>query len=312
MENKNQIDTEENLKKNITKNITPLIKIINKELKQFSIEDVINMIFDLSAKRQKENNKNIDFGDNYLLSTEKQEKEFLSDSDDNTILRLKIFVQILLDKYGEDSLINELYNSLGFEDNEKNENDSEKVNKCDFSNLEENIDINKNLENEKTPKKIRSKSSIPSSKGKDENNSIKIDKITDHIISLKEESSRDIIGHLHKNKLGHIYLFYPSYEYKNTFKIEMKKIVDNKNKILFLCEMNDCSAYGVFDILSNNFTLRAKHSLCYTDHKHCQIEKKKKNQEKSDNFVLVIKTFAKLKSYDALIFIGNSLCELSN
>lgn len=276
---------------------------VQEELKKFPKEDVINILFELLDKKE---NKNYEEQQN--LSSSENDTIF-SKSDKHTLCKLQVFIQVLLEKYGEEEIVNLLFknyinsNILWSNNNTKNTNENKilkrKTKKNNFFN-DNNLNINKFKKKKikSLPKKIIA------------NNSIKLGNINGHLTNSKDMKKKVIKGLLHKNKLGNTFLFYPSSDKDSMTDIENSEKLKNNIEIIFKCELDNCSGYGRFNLNNKSFELIEPHSFCYSDHIHCDTNKVNHFKKINDNYMSLIKTFSKMKSMDALIFDGNELYEL--
>lgn len=273
-----------------------LNKEVIEELKKFSKEDIINIFFDLEANDEVEGNKY-----NGKLKEEKEKNEYIfSNSNKNNLCKLNAFIQVLREKYMEEEIINFLYNNLINFDLFQKDFDQKKVEENNIFLNKKSKNINHQENNLKLKKRLKFKIIH------------KNDIIIDNLLNI-DNQRKDILGLMHKNEKEQIYLFRPLDLAENN-QIEEKfpkEKLNNSNEILFKCEMNNCPAYGICDILNKKFKLCENHLFSYKEHK---INRKlqKKIMRIDENIHLMKTTFEKLKSDNALILNGSKLYELIN
>ena len=88
---------------------TPFETIIHKDLSKYHIEDVINMFFAFTEK--------IDLN---ITNPKSNKVEFLSYRNKNEQQSLKILIEVLVDNYGEECIIKELYKYIFVDKFKKN------------------------------------------------------------------------------------------------------------------------------------------------------------------------------------------------
>ena len=288
----------------------PLEDIINNNFSMFKMEDIIHIFF--SIKEQ---------DNNLIHNIETNCSEELCYINKNTLLQLKIFIEVLRENYDDDSIIKELYKYLFYEKAKNQVLQSKKLYK----------------------KKNRSKNEITACKGNDlnaKNKEIyyplvqqkrkKLKSIGQNFIKIKnywlipiksnysnnlikeEYIPKDIIGYLYKNEFNQIYIYYPILEENNLLSDSMNNIIKDKNKILFLCELysieneNDrCNSYGVFDLATNYFSHGAIHSKIFNAHQHSQIFNYNNSLMEKDELTDIISKFYEMKIKEALIIKEN-------
>ena len=291
-------------KKDLKKNKKPLEDIINNNLSQFNKEDIIHIFFFLKENENKLiKNKNINF------------PEALSYINKYIKIQLKIFLEVLCENYNEENIINELYKIIFFKkiDNSilqekciNKENLTEKEKKAIKNN--NNIYKKKNYTSLKKKTKRKRKESITHSIKIKKNWIIPIKSSFSEIPLKEEEISQNIIAYLYKNNSNDIFIYYPIFEQNNFTNDNMNKIIEDKNKILFVCELNrneiikdKCNSYGIYNLETMDFSLGAKHSKTIEEHK-ISIKSKLNSQfsKKNELFDIYLK-FSKMKIKGALI-----------
>ena len=308
MENKvsNQLNDNQNLKKNIK----PLEDIVKNNLSQFKNEDIIHIFFSLNNQNIFIDNQNFDF------------PEALKFIKNNTKVQLKIFLEVLSENYENDNIISELYKKIFIGNNDNSYLQQKYINKINKAKQREkkkesiiNDNYNQNnYINFPKKKKRKSEKSILDNNIKIKNNWIIPLKssFSGMGISLKEgDISKNIIGYLYKNKSNHIFIYYPIFEQNIFINDNMNKIIEDKKKILFLCELyiNDrikhrCNSFGIYDMETMNFSMGGRHSKSIEEHENSRklklneyYNQYKKNSELFD----IIAQFSTMKISGALI-----------
>jgi hypothetical protein len=124
---------------------------------------------------------------------------------------------------------------------------------------------------------------------------------------------KNIIGYFYKNNFNNVFFYYPIFE-KSHFLVNdnTKKILEDKNKILFVCEMykneqenNRCNSFGIFDLYSMEFSLFSKHSKNIKIHRHSIETKINKKCRNIDEIMEIISQFCSNKIKGALIIKEN-------
>lgn len=250
------------------KNKRPLEKIIRETFSQFKIEDIMHVFFSLIENK------------NDLIINDINTFEVLSNIDKNIEFQLKIFLEVLRENYEEQYIIQEFYKYL-FNVNIKNDKN---VNK-NYISLEKNGKMKK----KEYFKKIKNNLIIPiKSKFK---------------LSLKDK--KNVIGFLYKNK-NNIYFYYPIQEQNIFLNENMKKIIEDTKKILFVCikylpenENNIINSYIIYDLERMDFSFRKIHSSDMNDYLHSI--KIKYEFELKDEIMEIIPDFLKMNINSALI-----------
>ena len=309
-----KIDDNANSNNNIKeeREIRPLSEIIEKYLSQFKIEEAINIFFSLKENDKKSNkNKKI----NYEKSLSRIEK--------NTKFQLQIFVEVLRENYDDQCIIKELYkylfinaqkNSLMFE--EEN-NDKENSQNEEFKKEESDNHIKKLEEKDYifilNKGKIKKKKLLENVIQIDNNWIIPSNSSYFDFLLNKNKIRKNIIGYLYKDNSNNIFFYNPIIEQNNLIKNEnLKKIIENKNKLLFVCELflnenknNRCNSYGIYDLNTMDFKLGAPHSKDNDDHPHSLKTKYKDNGIIIDEIMEVIFYLSNMEKNGALIFNDN-------
>ena len=290
-------------KKDLKKNKKPLEEIINNNLSQFNKEDIINIFFFL---KENENNliknKNINF------------PEALSYINKNIKIQLKIFLEVLCENYDEENIINELYKIIFFKNSDNSILQEKYINKENLTEKEKkpiknnNICKKKNYISLKKKTKRKKKESLTHSIKIKKNWIIPIKSSFSEIPLKEEEISQNIIAYLYKNNSNDIFIYYPIFEENIFTNDNMNKIIEDKKKILFVCELNrneqikdKCNSYGIYNLETMDFSLGAKHSKTIEEHK-ISIKSKLNSQfsKKNELFDIYLK-FSKMKIKGALI-----------
>ena len=291
-------------KKDLKKNKKPLEDIINNNLSQFNKEDIIHIFFFLKENENKLiKNKNINF------------PEALSYINKYIKIQLKIFLEVLCENYNEENIINELYKIIFFKkiDNSilqekciNKENLTEKEKKAIKNN--NNIYKKKNYTSLKKKTKRKRKESITHSIKIKKNWIIPIKSSFSEIPLKEEEISQNIIAYLYKNNSNDIFIYYPIFEQNNFINDNMNKIIEDKNKILFVCELNrneiikdKCNSYGIYNLETMDFSLGAKHSKTVEEHKISIKSKLNSQISKKNELFDIYSKFSKMKIKGALI-----------
>ena len=307
MENKisNQLTDTQNIKKNKK----PLEDIVNNNLSQFKNEDIIHIFFSLKNQNTLINNKNIDF------------PEALKYIKNNTKVQLKIFFEVLSENYENENIINELYKKIFFKNNDNSILQQEYINKIKeekHKRKKEERQINNNIYKQKNyitfPKmrKRKREESIMNNNIKIKNNWIIPLKSSFSGISLNDEKiSKNIIGYLYKNKCNHIFIYYPIFEQDIFPNDNINKILEDKNKILFVCELyknerieDRCNSYGIYNLETMEFSLGARHSKNIKEHNNSrkiQLNQKYNQYNKDSELFDIILQFSTMKIRGALI-----------
>ena len=282
------------------KSLKPSLEdIIKNNLFQFKIEEVIHILFSLK------DNKN-EFM-NY--------SQTLSFINKNTEFQLQIFLEVLNEKFGKENIIKEIYKYL-FTQKEsplienKNNNHIEKLekeqekkfkttNKKYFINpIKKNIKIDE-ISQDKI--KIKNKWII----------SIK-SKFLENFLITQNKIENNIIYYLYKNDLNNIFLYIPIFEANNYLNDNFKKIIEDNNKILFICEHYKnrnknirCNSYGVYDLYRKDFVLAELHSNFREDHPY-RIKTKNKNKYiNKEEIMEIFEYFSKIQLKEVLIIKEN-------
>ena len=310
MENKDSSQLNDN--QNLKKNIKPLEDIVKNNLSQFKNEDIIHIFFSLKNQNILIDNKNFDF------------PEALKYIKNNTKVQLKIFLEVLSENYENDNIISELYKKIFIGNNDNSylqQKYINKINKEKHSEKRKERHINNNNDNQNNyinfPKKIKRKreKSIVHNNIKIKNNWIIPLKssFSGMGISLNEEEdiSKNIIGYLYKNKSNHIFIYYPIFEQNIFTNDNMNKIIEDKKKILFVCELfinerikDRCNSYGIYNLETMNFSMGGRHSKSIEEHENSRKVQLNDyyNQYNKDNELFdIISQFSTMKIRGALI-----------
>ena len=125
----------------------------------------------------------------------------------------------------------------------------------------------------------------------------------------KDEMANNILGYLYKNTFNNIFFYYPILE-QNHFILNdnTKKILEDTNKILFVCELykneeetNRCNSFGIFDLYTLEFSLFAMHSKDIKEHPHSIKMKNNKKCMNKDEIMNIISQISKKKIKGALL-----------
>ena len=288
--------------------LRPLDDIINNNLSNFELADVINIFFEINKNKTE-----------YKEFQELDYPGSLSSIKQNIYVQLKIFFNVLMKKYDEQDIINVLYEYF-LKKSKEAENASIKDKNKEITPKENCKKIKKSVNKKKcvktsylqinTKKTRRKRQKIMEYKTKIKNNLIIPIKSEFPLTSLNEEDkAQNIIGYLYKNNYNHIFIYYPIFEEKNFINDNMNKILKDKNKILFVCELfnteeedNKCNSYGIYDLDKRDFSLGAIHTKSFKEHPH-SIKKKIKNTPVNQNqeIMEIINNFSKMKTKGALI-----------
>ena len=306
MENKDNTKSSiMNIEINQKKCKKPLEDIIKNNFSVFKMEDVIHIFFSIQGK---ENNFIPNIQSNYL--------EGFCHINKNTLLQLRIFLEVLRENYDDESIIKEFYKYLFYEKKKDKEFQSKKTNKKEnlskdeIKSSENDELIIKNDEIDYPLIKKKRKNKTP------EHNFIKIKK--NWIIPLKsnyskmklkeEDTSKNIVSYLHKGNFNQLYIYYPIEKENILYNDDMNNIIKDKNKILFTCELyakeneNDrCNSYGIFDLATKVFSLGGLHSKDCNVHPLSQKLKKNNNLPPKNELMEIILRFSKMKMKGALI-----------
>ena len=299
-------NNEKNL--NIDMNIkskTPFEYIINNYLSQFQIQDIINFFFFFTENEKKLKRKEENINEN-----KDSPYDILSFINKNNQVSIRAFLEVLRENYGDECIIKELYKKLI---------DESPNNNSFLQNIEINKEIinidTKNISTKRLSRKIARKKHYNTliNKIKVKNNWIIPLESTLSNISLKEDEIQiKIVGYLQKSKFNHIFLFYPIFKKNNYISDKLNEIIQDNNKILFVCEMyqnqnqnNRCNSYGIFDLSKMNFSLGAKHSKRKNQHPHSKKLKIKDKSTKEDELIETIIQFKKMSINGALIIKEN-------
>ena len=290
-------------KKDLKKNKKPLEEIINNNLSQFNKEDIINIFFFL---KENENNlikdKNINF------------PEALSYINKNIKIQLKIFLEVLCENYDEENIINELYKIIFFKNTDNSILQEKYINKENLTEKEKkaiknnNICKKKNYISLKKKTKRKKKESITHSIKIKKNWIIPIKSSFSEIPLKEDEISQNIIAYLYKNNCNDIFMYYPIFEENIFTNDNMNKIIEDKKKILFVCELNrneqikdKCNSYGIYNLETMDFSLGAKHSKTVEEHKISIKSKLNSQISKKNELFDIYSKFSKMKIKGALI-----------
>jgi len=302
MENKDNIQIKDN--KDLKKNKKPLEDIINNYLSLFDKEDIIHIFFFLKENEDKLiKNKNINF------------PEALSYIDGNEKIQLKIFLEVLCENYDDENIINELYKKIFLKNTDNSIIQQKYMNKENLTEKKTKVIKNNNTYKKKnyitltkkTKRKRKRKESITHNI-KIKNNWIIPIKSSFSEIPKEEEISQNIVGYLHKNNYNDIFIYYPIFEQNIFIDDNMNKIIEDKNKILFLCEMNrnenikdKCNSYGIYNLETMDFSLGAMHTKTVEEHKISRKSRLNSQFSKKNELFEIYLKFSKMKIKGALI-----------
>ena len=301
MEEQNNDNIKLNTEINKKTNLKPLEEIIRENLKEFKLENVIQIYFSILEK-----DKEKDIIKNKKLSCQNT----LFSIGKNIEFQLHIFLEILRENYGDKNIINALYKYIFSKDNpnQKNKNALKMEPKKVFE--QQMLDNNKRnfFINKKRRKRNESSEIILKIK----NNRIISTKTRSEIILNENEMAKNIIGYLYKNNFNNVFFYYPIFEQSHFLVNDnTKTILEDKNKILFVCEMykneqenNRCNSFGIFDLYSMEFSLFSKHSKDI-NHRHSIETKINKKCRNKDEIMKIISQFCSSKIKGALIIKEN-------
>ena len=290
--------TKYSIKAKEEKNLKPLEEIIRENLSEFKLENVIQIYFSILEKDKEKDiikNKKLSFpNDLYPINN-------------NMKIQLNILIKILRENYGDKNIIKELYKYIFSKDHKssKGGNDlkkePQKVEQTKLDNNKKNTFINKKKRRRHEPSgailKIKSNMIISTKTGVSE------------IILSKDEMAKNILGYLYKNTFNNIFFYYPILE-QNHFILNdnTKKILEDTNKILFVCELykneeetNRCNSFGIFDLYTLEFSLFAMHSKDIKEHPHSIKMKNNKKCMNKDEIMNIISQISKKKIKGALL-----------
>ena len=298
MEGENTENIKSNTKIKEKKNLKPLEEIIRENLSEFKLENVIQIYFSILEQDKEKDiikNQNLSFPNN-LYSINK-----------NIELQLNIFIKILRENYGDKNIIKELYKYI-FSKDPKSKKGRNSLKKEHLKVKQKKLANNKNNSFINKKKRRRYESSDIILKIK--NNMIIYTKtgLTETILN-KDEMANNILGYLYKNTFNNIFFYYPILE-QNHFIVNdnTKKILEDKNKILFVCEMykneqeaDRCKSFGIFDLSKMEFSLFTMHSKDIKEHPHSIEMKNDKKYKNKDEVMKIISQFSKNKIKGALL-----------
>ena len=111
-----------------------------------------------------------------------------------------------------------------------------------------------------------------------------------------------------RNNCNDIFMYYPIFEENIFTNDNMNKIIEDKKKILFVCELNrneqikdKCNSYGIYNLETMDFSLGAKHSKTVEEHKISIKSKLNSQISKKNELFDIYSKFSKMKIKGALI-----------